>query len=433
MTIPTRWAVLALMPGLLLCAMAAVDARWVVAAAAADAAVLLAIFVQGKVLARRRIVVRRRWQGQLQIDRPAVLQWEVENAQGRAADVTLRQHWPAGWDGPAGPWHVSLAPHERVVIEATATPRRRGNASLPPLVMDVTQRPSLAVHRREVDDALEAVVYPNLSAIRAYEQLRRSRALRAAGFHRQRLVGAGREFDHLREYMEGDDYRDINWAATARAGRPRTNLYQAERSRDVILCIDGGRMMGNPIGKHTTLDYAIDAAMLLAHACRDQSDRVGLVTFRDRVQTIIRPATTNHTLILKTLASFDDRPVFPNYLSLVETLRSRQTHRSLIFLMTDLSDPQLARDLVELLPVLGGRHVVVVVAMRDMLIERVADGPAMKDQLGRVLAARTLVRERQEYERQLQHAGIGVLHCDAQQLSLELVNRYMSIKARQLL
>jgi uncharacterized protein (DUF58 family) len=193
--------------------------------------------------------------------------------------------------------------------------------------------------------------------------------------------------------------------------------------------------MGNPVGDRTTLDHAVDAAMLLTHAGHDQGDRVGLMTFRQRIDTVIRPGTTNAAAILRTLAEFDSRPVFPSYLALAEQLRARQTHRALIFILTDLNDPQLAADLVELMPTLVGRHLVVVVSLQDCLVERIADGPAGSEPggVGRVLAARSIAVERAERSRQLVRAGVQVLETDAASLSLDVVNRYMLIKSRQLL
>ncbi len=434
MTVPTRWALAWVGVGLVCCALAAVDRRWVLVALVLDVVVVAAVLLQGRMHRRREVRAAWHWHGQPQVGQSAALELHVDNPGPRPLHLHLRQDWPADVFADRNEWLTAVAPRQRVVFPVEATPTRRGRLVLPPLEADVTAPFSLAASRRRIDAGGAVTVFPNLSGIRTYETLRRSRALRSAGFHQQRTIGAGREFDQMREYLPGDDYRDINWKATARSGEPLTNQYRVERSRDVVICVDGGRMMGNPVGNGTVLDRCVDAALLLTHAGHDQGDRVGLVTFRDRVDTVIRPGTTNRPMILRTLADFDSRPVFPSYLSLVEALRTRQTHRSLVFLLTDLNDPQLAADLVELMPVLVSRHLVVVVSLQDRLFERVASGVVEpgRGAIARVLAARELDQERRERTRQLIKAGVQVLDADAETLSLAVINHYMSVKARQL-
>ncbi|MEM8736991.1 MAG: DUF58 domain-containing protein [Planctomycetota bacterium] len=438
MTVPTRWALVCLTVGLGAGALAAVDRRWVLVMGAIDVAVLGAVLWQGRRLSRTAVRGLRLWSGQPQVGQPAALQIVLENHSEGPLRLSARQVWPDVLRATDDRWSVVLRPHEQAAFDVEVTPRGRGQIVLPALEIDVS-RPAgalaLAAHRRKASHGGEVTVLPSLAGLKAYDALRRSRAFRAAGFHRQRMVGIGREFDQMREYVAGDDFRDINWKATARSGEPRTNQYQAERARDVVLCVDGGRMMGHPVGGQTTLDHAVDAALLLSRAGHDQGDRVGLTTFRDRIDTVIRPGTTNGPSILRCLAEFDSRPVFPSYLALVEQLRARQTHRGLIFILTDLGDPQLAADLVELMPLLVRRHLVVAVSLRDAQVERIASGRAGpgREAVSRVLAARSMAQERAERSRQLVKAGVQVLEADAEQLSLAVINHYMSVKARQLI
>ncbi|MEM1097193.1 MAG: DUF58 domain-containing protein [Planctomycetota bacterium] len=419
---------------LLACVLAAIDRRALIIAVAANAFVFMGVWLSGRALRRCEVSVNREWLGQPQAGKPGEFCITLQNHSDRTLHVYAEQPWPERVDAEDEAWDVVLKPNETLAWETPATPRDRGTLDLPPLTLDLTTPASLAVRRQLERGGGRAIVLPDMSGVRHYEKLRRSRALRAAGFHRQRVVGLGREFDQMREYVRGDDFRDINWKATARTGQPRTNHYQVERSRDVLLCVDAGRLMGQPVGDRTALDHAIDAALLLTYAAHDQADRAGLVTFADRVETVIRPGTTNGPHILKTLAALNSRPLFPNYLSLVETLRSRQTHRGLIFLLTDLSDPQLGEDLVEAMPLLVARHLVVVVSLRDTLFERVASGQVRNDKHGvtHVFAARRLAEDRRERSAQLRKAGVSVLEAEADRLTLAVMNHYLAVKSRQL-
>ncbi len=250
------------------------------------------------------------------------------------------------------------------------------------------------------------------------------------------MLGSGREFDQLRDYFPDDDFRDINWKATARHNRPITNVYQAERSRDVLLCLDCGRMMGNPIGNVTALDCAIDASIMLAHVAVRQGDRVGLVLFRDVVHRFIKPAAGMSAVnrVIEELVDARAQGVFPSYAALMAALRAHHNRRSLVLLFTDLNDPQLAANLAEVLPATSRRHLIIVISLRDPLLDRVASGPA-EDRRGvyQVIAARQLATERATRVRELQKIGATVVEAGADSLTVKLLNSYLAIKARQLL
>ena len=401
-----------------------------------DILLIAACLLQGKLLAKLPVTVERLWPGRTQIDRETELYFRIDNRGKRGVHVQLRQPWPDTIEAGPGEARVLVAPGEAVTVAMKITPRRRGRIDFEPLEITTHLADDLARHRVGYRAHGRITVYPNLDELCTYDMLRRSRALKQMGVHRQQLIGAGREFEQLREYLPDDDYRDINWKATARQQKPVTNLYQAERSRDVVICIDAGRMMGNPIAQGTALDRAVDAAILLAHASNRQGDRVGLALFTDRVDTLIKPArgiSAVNTLIEK-LVDAEPEPRTPSYAALVETLRAVQNHRSLIFIFTDLNDPQLARDLSDLMPILSRRHMVVTVSLRDSLLDRRAAGGAETTHaVYQVLAARALANERDQHRRDLTQAGVQTLEADAENLSLAVINRYLSIKSRQLL
>ena len=279
-------------------------------------------------------------------------------------------------------------------------------------------------------------VFPSLRGMSAFEALRQHHASNLAGMHRHRTIGAGRDFDQLRDYVPDDDFREVNWKATARRNRPITTVYQAERSQDVLLCLDCGRMMGHAMagGTDTALDHAVDASVMLAHVANRGGDRVGLVLFRDVVTRVRRPAGGMSAVnrAIEDLVDARAEPVFPSYAALVGALRAHQTRRSFVFLFTDLNDPQLAANLAEVLPLITRRHAVTVVSLRDPLLDRVATGPA-GDRRGlyEVLAARHIFDERATRARELQRYGATVIEADAGSITTRSINAYLDAKARQ--
>ncbi len=435
MIVPGRLTlVVAAMVSLLLVT-AVVDSRAALLALAADGIVILICVLQGRRLRGLGIEVSQdRWP-RVQVDRPQTLGYRIANRSAKAVIVRVRQLFPTGFEAEQTIFELKVGPGEIVTAALGVTPRIRGTVSIAPADVDIRFASDWSRFRWSTGPG-ELKVFPSLKGMNAYEQLRRHHASNLIGTHRQRMLGAGREFDQLRDYTPDDDYRDVNWKATARRNRPISTVYQAERSRDVVLCIDCGRMMGNPVENGTALDHAVDASILLAHVANRQGDRVGLMLFRDVVHRVVKPASGMAAVrrIVDDLVDARSEPVFPSYSALMSALRTHQNRRSLVLLFTDLNDPQLATNLASVMPLISRRHLLVVISLSDLLLDRVADGPAADTQgLFQVMAARKLATERQTRALELQRAGAMVLQTDAGSLTVELLNTYLSVKARQLL
>jgi uncharacterized protein (DUF58 family) len=183
------------------------------------------------------------------------------------------------------------------------------------------------------------------------------------------------------------------------------------------------------------MDRAVDASVMLTHVAWRQGDRSGLVLFRDTVNLFLKPKRSVRAMnqIIEELVDVEPEPVFPSYAALAQSIQVCHKHRSMIFLFTDLNDPQLAADLANVMPLLSRRHIVIVISLRDPLLERAAVGPAAsREQLYQVLAARALASERDARARDLSRHGVQVLEADGDSLTIKVINRYLSVKMRQL-
>lgn len=400
-----------------------------------DVLIVVASLIQGQQLKRQSITIERENWNRLEIGRKTDLIFRIENRGNRSMVIVLRQQWPWSFDAESNKLELTLEPAQVLRAAIAVTAHRRGPVNIPPIQVDQHTPFDLAHRRSTLDDQAIITVYPNLSAIAEYDMMRRHHALGQYGVHRTRMVGTGREFDQLRDYLPDDNFGDVNWKATARRRQLVTNVYRAERSQDVILCLDCGRMMGNPLGAGTVLDRVIDASSMLVHVCGRSGDRVGLVLFRDTVTRYIKPMRPGRSSnrIISELVGATPEGVFPSYMELVAALRSGQTRRGMVFIFTDLNDPQLASNLTSALPLISRRHVVVVISLKDPLLEQVASGPANdRRDVCQVLAARHLAEERTARVRQLIKAGVQVLEVDADSITIDAINAYMAIKMRQL-
>jgi uncharacterized protein (DUF58 family) len=284
--------------------------------------------------------------------------------------------------------------------------------------------------------AEQAAVYPNVVAIRQY-QLTVRRGLEAmAGQRRMRPPGAATSFASLRDYLPGDDVRRISWKATARRDRPMTAEMEAERGQQVMLAIDTGRLMTAPAGELTKLDYAINAALLLAWVAQAHGDRVGLMTFSDGVRSFVAPQSGPAQTALINQVLFNVRPEYlePDFVGAFAHLAQRVSRRSLVIVLTDVLDPEASRELVAAALRLRNRHLVLVVAMGDPAVLAARSAPIETSQRAYEWAAaeELLAARRQSFEA-LRRGGALALDVPAGRLSPSLVERYLELKERALL
>ena len=214
----------------------------------------------------------------------------------------------------------------------------------------------------------EVAVFPNVVAIKRI-QLSLRRGLRAMVGHAPSTAARCRRprSPGLRDYVRGDDVRRVSWTATARRDRPVMVEVEAERGQQVIIALDCGRLMTAPAGDLDKLDHAVNAALMLAWVAQAYGDRVGVMTFDDRVTGFIKPERGATQLRRITEALYAVRPEYvePDFGHAMTHLALRVGRRSMVVVLTDVQDPEASRELVAHALRLAARHLVLVVAMSD--------------------------------------------------------------------
>ena len=168
-------------------------------------------------------------------------------------------------------------------------PFRRGDYSFGNLTLRWRCPMGLVLRQARIPASEQVKVYPNLLDVRRYDLLLRRNRLQEMGLRHTRMFGEGTEFERLREYLPDDEYRRINWKATARRGKPVTVEYQTERSQNIIAVMDTGRMMQSPVADIAKLDYVVNAVLFLSSVATGKGDRVGMMTFADEVGHYLSP------------------------------------------------------------------------------------------------------------------------------------------------
>lgn len=279
-------------------------------------------------------------------------------------------------------------------------------------------------------------VYPNLADVRRYDLLLRRHREREMGLRPVRRLGTGTEFERLREYQPDDEYRRIHWKATARRRRPVTMEFQTERSQTVVALLDVGRLMRSLVGDVAKMDYAINAVLLLAYVAARKGDRVGLLTFADRVLHWLPPreGVGQFRRMLSMLYAIQGQPVEPDYVQPMAYLAAHQRRRALVLVFTDLTVSLSSRQLVAQMALLRRRHLPMLVTLRDPTVEALAHTPIQEPaQLYQRVVAERLLEERAQTLQRLRSQGVLTLDVAADRLSVAVIDEYLAVKERMML
>lgn len=315
-------------------------------------------------------------------------------------------------------------------------PLRRGDYQFGDLNLRWCGPLGLTMRQARIEAAEPVKVYPNLLDVRRYDLLLRRNRLQEMGLRHTRMFGEGTEFERLREYLPDDDFRRIEWKATARRNRPVTIEYQTERSQNVIAVLDTGRMMQSPVAQIAKLDYVVNAVLLLAYVATGKGDKVGLMTFADNVTHFISPRQGRGQFyrMLESLYAVEAQPVEPDYRQALSYLALKQRKRALVVIFTDLSGGMSMQSLVSQTAMLARRSLPLVVTISDPDVHAAAQQyPRHSLAVYQRAVAGRLLDDRQVALDSMRRQGVLTLDVPANQLSLAVVNRYLELKGRTLL
>jgi uncharacterized protein (DUF58 family) len=327
-------------------------------------------------------------------------------------------------------------PRQAESFRYTVRPPRRGRFAFGDLYLRWQSPWGLLWRQARFPAAAAVQVYPNLVDIKKYDLLLRRHRLWELGLRRTRLRGSGNEFERLRDYLPDDEYRRINWKATARRGKPISVEYETERSQNVVALLDVGRMMRSPVGDVAKMDFAINAVLLLAWVAVQKGDRIGLLTFADGVETWLAPrgGKAQFQRMLELLFAVEGSPVEPDYDPAFGYLAGRQPKRSLVLVLTDFAGRQATEALVRQMVRLRRHHLPLLVTMSDPSVVRLASQPVRDStSLYERTVAEGLLEERRLTLDRLQRAGVLTLDGPADRLSVALIDRYLELKARTMI
>ncbi len=380
--------------------------------------------------------VRREPVPHLALRSPAKLSYALTNRGGVALRYEIVDTPLPSLDLPETPAGGVVGAGMRKIATLPVLPRTRGPARLGTLYVWACNPIGFIARRWRLAGDTEIRVYPDLSAVERYGELAKRGRLVDAGFRKLRHHGRGGEFDALREWTPDDEFRSINWKASARRAKLMVEQYDVERSQTVMLALDAGRLMTPWLGQQRKFDYAITAALSVATIAALVDDKVGLIAFAGDILEHIAPRSGSAHTAGMTQRVYDLQPRFEeaDYARAFTYLRRRQPKRSLVIFFTDMFDPVASAATLANLTLLTPRHLAVCVLMNDEAVSRaLASDIHTREQAYAASVAANLQMERARTAAILNQRGVIVIDVPAKDLTVSLINAYVEIKSRNLL
>jgi uncharacterized protein (DUF58 family) len=247
-----------------------------------------------------------------------------------------------------------------------------------------------------------------------------------------RVRGQGTEFDSLRDYVEGDDARSIDWRATARRSSVVVRTWRPERNRRLLLVVDTGRTSAARIGQGTRLDTALDAALLLGTLASKAGDHVDVMAIDDRPRLLARGSDTDGdslATLLRAMAGLQPRLVETDARRLVAEVLLRARHRTLVVLFTTLDESPINEGPLPVLPSLTARHLVVVAAVTDTVVRARAGDASNEHAVYDAAAAEKTLASQRRMASLLRGLGVEVVEGPPDDFASRVADAYLSLKS----
>lgn len=332
-------------------------------------------------------------------------------------------------------FRLALRPGCARTIGYSLRPTRRGVFGFGFVRVFAASPIGFVCRRFTCSEPLDVAVYPSFLMLHRYEFLAMSNRLTDMGIKKVRQVGHNTEFEQIKEYVKGDDFRTINWKASARRHTLMTNVYQDEKSQQIFSVIDKGRVMQQAFRGMTLLDYAINASLVMSFVAMHRDDKAGLATFDDRFGTFL-PASKRHGQMQTLLeALYDQQTVFgeSDFSELVHNLNLRLAKRSLLILYTNFSGRSSLMRQLPYLKQLNGRHRLLVVFFEDNELRDYVSTPSTTtEDYYRHVIAEKMLHEQRLIVSLLRRQGILGLLTTPERLSVDVINKYLELKMRQM-
>jgi uncharacterized protein (DUF58 family) len=388
----------------------------------------LFVFILFKAPAAKRMVSDRLSNG----DENKV-QIELINKMPFVIDVKLIDELPEQMQERDFLINKRLQPRQRTLVRYSITPVQRGSYNFGNILLFIQSQLGLVRRRQSIEASITIKVYPAFAQLGKYQLMAQAMSTEQ-GSKRMRKIGHSMEFEQIKDYVGGDDIRTINWKATARKGQLMVNNYVDERSQQVYCIIDKGRLMKMPFNGLSLLDYAVNATLALTSICLQKQDRIGLITFSNKYGAVIaadrQPIQRENIMqvLYKENTGFPESDMEMLYMQ----IRAKIKQRSLLVLFTNFESLNGLKRQVNYLRSIAKHHLLLVVFFENTELTKLTGAQALntEDVYVKTIAEK-LSFEKRMVVKELQKYGILSVLTSPQNLTVNTINKYLELKARQ--
>jgi uncharacterized protein (DUF58 family) len=330
----------------------------------------------------------------------------------------------------------SLPAGETHVIHYDLAPMTRGVYTFGDIHVFARTRLGLVERDLKARQTQEVHVYPSILQMKRYELRAIQQIARESGVKKMRRIGHSYEFEQIKNYVPGDDYRSINWKASSRRGSLMVNQYEDERSQQVYCIVDKSRVMLMPFEGLSLMDYAINSTLALSNIILKKNDKAGLLTFSDVMGATIKAErdTSQLNRIMESLYREKERSGESNFELLYEAVRRLVGARSLLLLFTNFESHYALERALPTLRRLNRAHLLVVVFFENTEIKRLIQQPVHNiTDIYDHTVARQFLLDKKEMVYKLRSYGIQAILSKPQDLTLHSINKYLELKSRGLI
>lgn len=360
----------------------------------------------------------------------------VENAGNLRLNLNVVDELPVQFQQRDFEARLTLRPGEPFVIRHMLRPMSRGIYAFGNINVFISTRLGLVERRLVFKQPQEVSVYPSIIQMKKYELRAMRHIAHDSGIKKMRRIGHSYEFEQIKNYVQGDDYRGINWKASGRRATLMVNQYEDERSQQVYCIVDKSRVMRMPFEGLSLMDYAINTTLAISNIILKKQDKAGLLTFSDVMGATLKAERDSGQLtrVLESLYREKERSGESNYELLYEAVRRLIGARSLLILFTNFESSYALERALPTLRRLNRFHLMVVVFFENTEIRELAQQEVHKTaDIYRQTVARQFLQEKKEMVQKLRQYGIQGVLTKPQDLTLNTINKYLELKSRGLI
>lgn len=329
---------------------------------------------------------------------------------------------------------VTIGYRSRETASYHLRPLSRGEYEFGNLICFITSPVGLLKRRFKTAEPAVVKVYPAYLQLRKYQLLAIS-GNTLTGVKKVRRLGHSLEFEKIKDYVQGDDVRTINWKATARSSSLMVNTFTDARQQQIYCLIDKGRNMKMPFEGMTLLDHSINACLALLNVALLKQDKAGLIAFSNKVTDIVVADKRTNQLhrILETLYKQQTQFKESDYEAVWTTIHRGITQRSLILLFTNFETYSSLERQLPFLKKIAQRHLICVIFFQNTLLKQIHDtNPDNIEGIYIKTIADQFDLEKRQIVKELRRHGILSILTSPQNLTVDVINKYLELKARQM-